>query len=231
MTLATFKDLCLDATDPARLAAFWATALGLSDEALDGGDHVLRRSRSIETIWVNAVVEPKTTKHRVHLDLDVGSLARLLDAGATVVRAAEDSGFHWTQLVDPEGGEFCAFVRDHLEPDDPARLYEVGVDATDGTSQPMAQWWADVFGGTSVQGRDGLWWVEDVDPLPFATFDMAPVPEPKTVKNRVHWDVTCDDVPALVDRGASILRAPDDEVSWHVLADPWGNEFCAFAPA
>jgi Glyoxalase-like domain len=51
------------------------------------------------------------------------------------------------------------------------------------------------------------------------------------VKNRVHWDV---DLPgagpaALVAAGARILRGSDDEIRWWVLADPEGNEFCAFA--
>ena len=55
-----------------------------------------------------------------------------------------------------------------------------------------------------------------------------PVPEPKTVKNRIHWDVDADDVQRLVDPGATVLREPDDAVSLDVLADPEGNEFCAF---
>jgi hypothetical protein len=54
------------------------------------------------------------------------------------------------------------------------------------------------------------------------------VPEPKTVKNRVHWDVTVSEVQPLVDAGARVLRPPGDDRRWHVLADPEGNEFCAF---
>src|SRR5919112_702405 len=33
--------------------------------------------------------------------------------------------------------------------------------------------------------------------------------------------------PAL---GATVQRPPDDEIGWHVCADPEGNEFCVFAP-
>ena len=57
---------------------------------------------------------------------------------------------------------------------------------------------------------------------------FQPVPEPKTVKNRVHWDVTLQEatVADLVAAGATVLREPDDEISWTVLADPEGNEFC-----
>ena len=54
-------------------------------------------------------------------------------------------------------------------------------------------------------------------------------PEPKTVKNRVHIDVDTDDLDALVAHGATVLRAKGDGgLRWTVLADPDGNEFCAF---
>ena len=57
---------------------------------------------------------------------------------------------------------------------------------------------------------------------------FVPVPEPKTVKNRIHWDVDTADVGQLVAAGATVLRERDDEIGWTVLADPEGNEFCAF---
>jgi hypothetical protein len=56
------------------------------------------------------------------------------------------------------------------------------------------------------------------------------VQEPKTIKNRVHLDVTTDDVHGLVTAGARVVRAQDGEISWTVLADLGGNEFCAFTP-
>jgi hypothetical protein len=54
------------------------------------------------------------------------------------------------------------------------------------------------------------------------------VPEPKAVKNRLHWDVR-GNTDELVAAGARLLRARDDEIGWDVLADPEGNEFCVFA--
>ncbi|MBA2716656.1 MAG: VOC family protein, partial [Propionibacteriales bacterium] len=56
------------------------------------------------------------------------------------------------------------------------------------------------------------------------------VPEPKTVKNRIHWDVKVASPDDLVNAGARLLRERDDEISWYVLADPEGNEFCAVTP-
>jgi hypothetical protein len=44
----------------------------------------------------------------------------------------------------------------------------------------------------------------------------------------VHWDVTAGSVAPLVEAGATLLREPDDDINWYVLADPEGNEFCAF---
>jgi hypothetical protein len=224
MALARWKDLCVDANDPGVAAAFWAGALALTGERLDDGDWVLRGERPEQTVWVNRVPEPKTVKNRVHLDVRV-PVADLLALGARVQREPEGDD-RWHVLLDPEGNELCAFP---LRADQPARLYEVNVDSADAGSQ--AAWWADVLGGEHVD--DGNPWhsVQGVEGMPFAYLVFAPVPEPKTVKNRVHWDVECDDVDALVAKGATLVRAPDGAGRWHVLADPEGNEFCAFGSA
>jgi len=59
------------------------------------------------------------------------------------------------------------------------------------------------------------------------------VPELKNSKNRVHLDVWLPgaDVGPLVGLGATVLRAPDEDIDWWVVADPEGNEFCAFPAA
>jgi hypothetical protein len=60
---------------------------------------------------------------------------------------------------------------------------------------------------------------------------FAKVPEPKSVKNRVHVDLVADDrekeIARLVELGAT-RGADHDEYghSWTVMADPEGNEFC-----
>ena len=56
------------------------------------------------------------------------------------------------------------------------------------------------------------------------------VPEPKTVKNRMHLDVTGDQA-ELLSLGATLVRARDEDIEWDILADPEGNEFCVFAPS
>ena len=64
---------------------------------------------------------------------------------------------------------------------------------------------------------------------------VVPVPEEKTVKNRMHHDVV-GDTQALLAAGATLVRLrdadtePDGAIEWDVLADPEGNEFCVFSP-
>jgi hypothetical protein len=59
------------------------------------------------------------------------------------------------------------------------------------------------------------------------------VPEPKTVKNRLHFDVRVGaadqeaEVARLTDMGATELwRGAQGPSSWVTMADPEGNEFC-----
>jgi hypothetical protein len=63
--------------------------------------------------------------------------------------------------------------------------------------------------------------------------DVVPVPEHKTVKNRLHLDLRADGMPtadelerllALGARRVDVGQAPD--ATWVVLSDPEGNEFC-----
>jgi len=56
------------------------------------------------------------------------------------------------------------------------------------------------------------------------------VPDDKVVKNRLHLDLRPDDQSAEVARllalGATHVDLGQGDVSWVVLADPEGNEFC-----
>ncbi|MEU4423262.1 VOC family protein [Actinoplanes sp. NPDC024001] len=64
------------------------------------------------------------------------------------------------------------------------------------------------------------------------------VPEPKTdVKNRLHLDLRVPDLTTEVARvieagGRQVTDTPvvEDGWTWHVLADPDGNEFCVLQP-
>ncbi len=221
MPIAQFKDLCIDASDPARLGPFWGAALGRVFAAKDDGDGLLTGPTPQHTIWVNKVPESRVVKNRVHLDIYATDLADLEALGATIVHTQQDT-LRWTVMADPEGDEFCAFLRPELPAE---RLHGLVVDSADAEAQ--AQWWGSVY-GVGVTKNDGWFTIDGVPGMPIATMDFVRVPEPKTVKNRVHWDVTADSVTPLVQAGAAVLREPGGDIGWHVLADPEGNEFCAF---
>jgi predicted enzyme related to lactoylglutathione lyase len=61
--------------------------------------------------------------------------------------------------------------------------------------------------------------------------------DPKYEKNRVHLDLRTRDLDAEITRvtamGATVLTPEpivEDGMTWHVLADPDGNEFCVLQP-
>ena len=222
---ATFKDLCIDAVDPVLLGSFWAAVLGRDLSRREDGIVVLTGATPRHTVWLAPVTEPVTVKQRVHLDVHAGDVAVVLALGAT----PEDlESFPWRVLRDPEGGELCVFERAQVPAE---RFYEIGVDCADPEGQ--ARWWAGVLGGrVEVSAEHGWAAVEEVPGAPFECLVFAPVPEPKTVKNRIHWDVDATGggtVEELVRRGARVLRQPDADIAWTVMADPEGNEFCVFA--
>jgi len=72
--------------------------------------------------------------------------------------------------------------------------------------------------GTPGEGRPRLYFVK--------------VPEPKTIKNRLHLDVMPDDrsqqeeIARLTGLGATVVSDRRPELGWVILADPEGNEFC-----
>ncbi len=233
MGIATFKELCLD-THPApgqdvdELARFWAAATGCefqpARDPANPGD-VVGAEEGVG-IAICPVPEPKTVKHRVHLDISVADLDEVVRLGATVIRPQDDD-IRWTVMADPEGGEFCAFVRtpDRLAP---YRVFELAVDCVD--AEASARWWAEVFGVEAENKGEPWWWFTGAAGFPspavapFWAMVFGPVPEPKTVKNRLHWDVY-GDVDDFLARGATLLW---EMPHWTVLADPEGNEFCVF---
>lgn len=236
MSAIAFKDLCIDVTAgdgrPAAVAGFWSAALGQTVIAHDDGDFHLAvpdGAPASRVVWINSVPEAATAKSRVHLDIRVadGDPAPLIAAGGTLIRE-RGGDIEWHVLEDPDGVALCVFGPHPAAPDE-LGPFELVVDATDPI--PIAYWWADLTGGT-VHGNDGepFVWVEGATGFPWRYWVFQTVPEPKTTKNRVHWDVTLGDatIDDLVGTGATLLRPKDASIGWSVMADPDGNEFCAF---
>ena len=224
----TYQDLCLDVTDLEAGAAFLGPLLGLEVQKRRDAVLLLGDDEPRHAVWLNLVTEPRTVKNRVHLDVDVAAVEDVTAAGARVLDASQP----WTVLSEDQAGELCAFVRppQRLRP---YRLYELVVDCDD--PRGLGAWWAERFGVELQDDGEVVWLPGGPDGVPAAGSGLpwelvfAGVPERKRVKNRVHFDVV-GTASELLDAGASLLRARDDEISWDVLADPEGNEFCVFAP-
>ena len=81
---------------------------------------------------------------------------------------------------------------------------------------------------------DGAWLCDPDGVGP--RLSLLRVPEPKAAKNRLHLDLradgcsTVEELQRLCDLGARRVDVGQAaEVSWVVLADPEGNEFCLLA--
>ena len=109
----------IDAVEPARLARFWAAALGWEigvedDEEIDVWPYEYRYPDPVALPLVFVPVpEAKAVKNRIHLDLATESVAhqaaeveRLLGLGAAPVDIGQGD-VPWVVLADPEGNEFC----------------------------------------------------------------------------------------------------------------------------
>ena len=198
-----FKDLCIVVTAgdgrPAAVAAFWATPPRQPINAHGGEGFSLDPPADGDknrVVWFCEVPESIAGKSRAHVDIRVvdGDPAPLLAAGGTIERSNGDD-IDWQVLNDPDGVAVCLFGP---HPADPSALgpFELVVDAVDPPA--IAAWWAERSGGT-VGTRDGLpfVWIEGAAGFPYTFWVFHSVPEPKTVKNRVHWDVRLSTPPSM----------------------------------
>jgi predicted enzyme related to lactoylglutathione lyase len=111
-----------------------------------------------------------------------------------------------------------------------SRIAALAVDARD--TERIAAFWCAVLGWEVTERDDeGVRIAPADDSAP--PIDVLAVPDAKTAKNRVHLDLradgstTAEELDRLLTLGArhvDVGQGPD--VTWTVLADPEGNEFC-----
>ena len=111
-----------------------------------------------------------------------------------------------------------------------SRITELVLDCAD--PEGLAAFWGEVL-GWKVLDRDTDGSVEIGVRGEYPTLLLSPSTDPKRQKLRLHIDVnaTDRDQAAELDRLLAVGARPADvgqtgEESWHVLADPEGNEFC-----
>jgi predicted enzyme related to lactoylglutathione lyase len=119
------------------------------------------------------------------------------------------------------------------------RLVQIAMNARDDSA--VGRFWAQALGWSVSSEGPG---VTNVEPVGFAypdpaaiCIDVIAVPDPKTVKNRVHVDLATTStaqqaelIARVRDLGATPADVGQGDVPWTVLADPEGNEFCVLEP-
>jgi predicted enzyme related to lactoylglutathione lyase len=116
----------------------------------------------------------------------------------------------------------------------PLRLHHIVVDTYD--LPRLARFWTQALGWRVLSERD-----QEIVIGPDVTAPVGicfmPVTDVKTVKNRVHLDLTTSaadrdaEIGRLLALGASRVDiGQTGQESWTVLADPEGNEFCVVRP-
>jgi predicted enzyme related to lactoylglutathione lyase len=237
--------MVIDAQDTSRLAQFWAAALGWEVGFDKPGEAAVWPAGfdypgpgALPLVLV-PVPEPKTVKNRIHLDLASQSAAHqeelvglVRDLGAVPADVGQGD-VPWVVLADPEGNEFCV-----LEPRpvyrDTGPIAAIVVDSA--VPAELADFWM-VAGGWRLQDG-GSEFVALRSPAGSGAYlEFLPSSDPRRVKNRVHLDVAPREdedharaVESLLRSGAVRADVGQGTVSWAVLADPEGNEFCVLSP-
>ncbi|MEU0375184.1 VOC family protein [Streptomyces sp. NPDC006283] len=111
-------------------------------------------------------------------------------------------------------------------------LYQIAIDCHD--AKTLARFWVQVL-DWQVLHEDPEETVIGADASALPGIVFLTVPEHKTVKNRLHLDLTPDDqdveVKRIIGLGARRVDVGQGEdATWVTLADPEGNEFCVLRP-
>ena len=229
-----------DAADHRAQARWWSEATGWSIEFEDDDETAVAAPGGVDLALVFVPVDdPKVGKNRVHLDLASSSLEeqaatveRLLAAGGSRVDIGQGD-VPWVVLADPEGNEVCVLEPRH-EPG-VERVAAIVVDTSDPAA--LAPFWEAASGWSVTEVNDR---VAHLRPrgAPGLQLALVRTAEPTAGKNRVHLDVAPslgDDHAAEVARLTALGARPADvgqgpDVTWVVLTDPDGNEFCVLSP-
>jgi predicted enzyme related to lactoylglutathione lyase len=153
--------------------------------------------------------------------------------GRGFIGAAEHYGAAWSR--------WRSFARSGKKrEEEPMSVSVVGLSIDCADAAALARFWSEVLGRPVNPGADaGHAAIDATDPASGPRLSFQKVPEPKTVKNRLHLDLRTDRFEAENDRltslGAVAIRSFErPTIRWTTFADPEGNEFdliAAPAPA
>jgi predicted enzyme related to lactoylglutathione lyase len=222
--------------DPADLARFWAGVLGweMADDA-EGGVALLPSDHTGFQIRFLPTQEQKTGLNPMHFHLTSTSLedqqqtvARSLGLGARHIDVGQRPEEGHVVLADPEGNEFCVIEPGNNFLADCGFFAELACEG----SQQVGYFWSTALDWPLVWDQDQETAIRSPHGGPKASWGGPPL-MPKTGKNRMHFDLVPPvdgdqqtEVDRLISLGATRVDVGRGELSWVVLADPDGNEFC-----
>ncbi|GAA4713328.1 VOC family protein [Phytohabitans rumicis] len=107
-----WENLVVSALDPARLARWWAEALGYQITYERPDEVEIRRTPDqLPGLIFVPVPDAKAGQNRLHIDLrpaeQEAEVERLVNMGARHVDVGQANDASWVVLADPEGNEFC----------------------------------------------------------------------------------------------------------------------------
>ena len=232
--------LCFEAHDPPALARFWAEILGREVVVdPDEGPTLLPKVDTEFRIYFDRTEATKVGPNQMHFDLTSDSaeaqertVARALELGGRHIDVGQRPEEGHIVLADPEGNEFCV-----IEPGNNflADTGVIGAFSSDGT-QAVGYFWSAALGWPLVWDQDEETAIQSPIGGSKISWGGPPV-APKLGKNRLHFDIAPSvgvdhqtEVERLVFLGASRIDIGQGDVSWVVMADPGGNEFCVLTP-
>jgi predicted enzyme related to lactoylglutathione lyase len=232
--------LCVDASDPLRLARFWAGLLNwqMADDPKDGVA-LLPSDDTGFLMRFQPTLRAKAGQNQMHFHLTSASVedqqqtvSKCLRLGARHIDIGQRPEEGHVVLADPEGNEFCVIEPGNKFLAGCGFFAEVSCDG----SQEVGYFWSEALGWPLVWDQDQETAIRSPRGGPKISWGGPPL-MPKTGKNRMHFDLAPPvdgDQQAEADRLASLGAARIDiglgEVSWVVMADPDGHEFCVLTP-
>src|SRR6476659_7795071 len=181
-------ELCIDADDPVRLAAFWA---GLMGRETDAHDVVLAGEDPEITIRFLSGRERRTGPNQIHLHLtrttpeqQQSTVDRALRLGARPLDVGQTPEEGHIVLADPEGNELCVI--------EPGNSFLAGCGflaelACDGT-EAVGRFWSAALDWPLVWDQDGETAIQSPEGGAKIAWGGPPV-RPKARRNRLHLHV------------------------------------------
>ena len=198
-----------------------------------------RRDALRTSLWFVPSPTEKVGPNRVHAHLTSASPAdqkhtveTALGLGASHLDIGQRPEEEHVVLADPEGNEFCVI--------EPGNAYLAGCGVLgeltcDGTRE-VGLFWSEALGWPLVWDQDQETAIQSPGGGTKIAWGGRPL-APKAGKNRAHFDLAPPadgdqqaEVERLVSLGATPVDIGQGEVSWVVMTDPDGHEFCVLTP-